>query len=113
MGLEIIKEVYRKKTEDMEKMRTSVLKDVFDALKKLRKEVFFEEAYIFGSLSKPNQFGRFSDIDIAFKRLDEDKLFFTAGFLTRELNRDVNVTPLEKLHFKNKITREAIRWKKG
>jgi len=112
MGLKIIKEVYRKKSEEREKLRQKFLDDVSNALERLSKEVSFEEAYIFGSLVKPYQFGKFSDIDIAFKGLDKDKLFSTISFLNRWLGRDVNVVPIEEVHFRDRILREGIKWKK-
>ncbi|MFQ5454994.1 MAG: nucleotidyltransferase family protein [Nitrospirota bacterium] len=88
------------------------MKNVFTALERLSEEVSFEEAYIFGSITKPYQFGDFSDVDIAFKGLDKDKLFFTISFLNRLIGRDISVVIIETAHFKDKILREGIRWKR-
>lgn len=111
MGLEIIKEVYKKKSEERERLRTRVIQDTLKALERLSEEVSFREAYIFGSLVKPYQFGKFSDVDIAFSGLDKDKLFFVTSFLSRYLERDVNVVHIEDIHFKDKILKEGIKWK--
>ncbi len=111
--MELIKEIYRKKADERERLRKRVLEEVFRAIDKLSRGVRFEEAYIFGSVTRPYQFGESSDIDIAFKGLDRDKLFSTIGFLSNELKRDVNVVPIEDLHFKDKLLREGIRWKRG
>lgn len=112
MGMEVIKNVYKRKLEERENLRLNLLEDVNRVLGKLLREVRFEEAYIFGSLTRPYRFSEASDIDIAFKALDKDRLFFTVGFLSRELERDVNVVEIENIHFKDKILREGIRWKK-
>ncbi len=108
----IIKDVYRRNAEERERFRKGFVENVFSALERLSEEVTFEEAYIFGSITKPYQFGESSDVDIAFKGLDSDRLFFTIGFLDRELGRDVNVAPIENIHFREKIIKEGIRWKK-
>lgn len=114
MGLEIIEEVYRKKAEKAELLRKRFLQNVFRAIEDLSKMVSFEEAYIFGSLTEPYQFGEFSDVDIALKGFDKDKLAFAIGFLSRKIERDVNVVPVEKVHFAEKILKGGgIRWRKG
>lgn len=41
MGLEVIKEVYRKKAEERERLRIKVIKDTFKVLEKLKEEVSF------------------------------------------------------------------------
>lgn len=112
MGLEVIKEVYRRKSMESEKLRQGLINDVSQALVRLSKKVSFEEAYIFGSLAEPNQFGEFSDIDVAFKGLDKNKLFSTISFLNRWLGRDVCVVLIEEVHFRDKILREGVKWKK-
>lgn len=112
MGLEIIKEIYKKKSDKQESLRLRTIKDVFKALGKLQKESPFEEAYLFGSLTKPRQFTEHSDVDIALKNLEKDKLFFAVGFLSSSLDRDVNVVHIEDIRFRDKIIREGIKWKK-
>lgn len=113
MDLNVIRDIYKRKSESREKLRQDLLSGVFLALKRLASEVSFEKAYIFGSVTKPYQFTEFSDIDIAFSGLDKDKLFFTASFLSRELDRDVNIIYIEDVHFKDKILKEGIEWKRS
>jgi predicted nucleotidyltransferase len=110
--MEIIKKVYKEKTEKLEKLRRGFLDKIFIALKKLSEDVYFEEAYIFGSVTERYKFDNQSDIDIAFKGLERDKLFYTVSFLSRELDREVNAVHIEDIHFKDKIMREGIKWKK-
>lgn len=113
MRLEVIGNIYKRKKEERERLREACLAMVFNALATFLKEAYFEEAYIFGSVIRPFQFGQLSDIDIAFKGLDKDKLFYATAFFSRELGRDVNIVPIEGVHFSEKIVREGIRWKKG
>ncbi len=113
MNLSIIKEVYRKRSEENEGLRKDVLEEVFNALDRLSEEVSFEEAYIFGSVTEPHRFNRFSDVDIAFKALDKDRLFYVTAFLSGLLERDVNIIELESIHFRDKIEKRGILWKKG
>ena len=112
MGFEGIKRIHRRNAEARERLRQVVMNDVFQALEKLSEEVSFQDVYLFGSLSKPYRFWESSDVDIAFKALDKDRLCFTISFLSRQLGRDVNVLPIEEIHFREKILREGIRWKK-
>jgi len=113
MGLELIKSIYERKAEERERARGKFIKSVFDALKKLAGEAYFREAYLFGSVTKPYQFGEASDVDIAFEGLDPEKLFFSVGFLDRELGREVNAVLLENIPFREKILREGIKWKRN
>lgn len=112
MGFDIIKKIYEKKAQEREKSRESVLKELFDVINKLKMDFPFQEAYIFGSVTKPYQFGKSSDIDIAFKGLKRDNLFMVTSFLSSHLERDVNAIHLEDVHFSNKITKEGLKWTK-
>jgi predicted nucleotidyltransferase len=112
MGFEIIKAVYKRKTEEKEKLRKELLEKTHNALKKLSEEIYFEDAYIFGSLSGQYRFSEYSDIDIAFRGLDRDRLFYAVSFLSKELDRDVNAVHLEDIHFRDKIMRDGIKWKR-
>ena len=112
MDLGIIKGIYKRKSKQRERQRKDFIKEVLIALEKLRKDVSFDEVYIFGSLARPYQFGEDSDVDLAFKGLDQDKLFVAIGRLSGELGRTVNVVDIDDIHFKDKILREGIRWKR-
>lgn len=112
MDLEIINDIYKKKAEAREKARLIIIKQLGEALEKLAEEVSFAEAYIFGSVIKPYRFGDASDLDIAFKDLDRDRLFSVISFLSDYLQRNVNAVHLEDIHFQEKIVKDGIRWKK-
>jgi len=112
MKLDTIKKIYKENSEENEKLRKKAIETISQALIALKDEFIFEEAYIFGSVTKPYKFKKPSDIDIAFTKLDRDKLFFAVSFLSRYLKRSINVVHLEDVHFREKIMKEGIRWKK-
>jgi predicted nucleotidyltransferase len=104
---------YQKKDKKREELRKKTLHDVFKVLEDLSKDTVFDEAYIFGSVAEESKFSEHSDVDIAFKGLNRDNLFQVVSFVSDKLGRDVNVVHLEDIHFKEKIIREGIRWKRG
>ncbi len=112
MGLEVIEKIYQEKSKERERIRKKALREISVVLELLRKEILFEDVFIFGSVTNPSQYYEQSDIDLAFKGLERDKLFFVTGYLSRHLERDINVVDLEEIHFKEKILKTGIRWKK-
>lgn len=112
MGIEDIKEVYKKKSGEVELLRKKAVKDTLKMLDKFRNEIFFEEVYLFGSVTEPRHFHEYSDIDIAFRGLDRDNLFYAVAYLSRYLEREVNVVHIEDIHFKEKIFRKGMKWKR-
>lgn len=112
MDTYLLDEVLAKKRKKREKIRRQQVRKVFAALDKLAGAVKFQEAYIFGSLTRPYAFFPESDVDIAFFGLKDEEFFKTMVFLSSVLGRDVDVLQLEDHRLKNKILREGIRWKK-
>jgi predicted nucleotidyltransferase len=102
-----------KERERREQRRQERLTAVFKALDKLSNQIPFEEAYIFGSLTKPYHYFDDSDVDIAFVGLGDEVFFRAIAFLSRELNAAVDVLQLESHPLREKIIREGIRWKKS
>lgn len=113
MGIEIFNRLCRKKAEKAENKRRRAVEEVMKALEILKREIPFENAYIFGSAARPYHFRETSDIDIAFEELDEDMIFFVTGFLSNHLEQNVNVVQLEDVPFKEKIKKEGLRWTKS
>ena len=110
---ETIRRVYERRREERERLRKETIRKVFEALDKLAETVKFEEAVIFGSLVKPFRFTERSDVDIAFKGLEGDKLFYAVAFLSGEIGREVDIVELERVKFADKIEREGLRWRRG
>ena len=98
--------------EEREAQRQKQMTLVSKALNALSQLFSFDQAYIFGSLAKPNRFFKDSDVDIAFVGLKDEDFFQAIAFLSRELGRDVDVLQLEEHPLRDKIVREGIKWKK-
>lgn len=82
MKFKVLKEANYRKIQRRELLRKSILERVNNALYCLSKQVKFDYAYIFGSITKPYKFSEFSDVDIAFVGIYEEKIFFATGFLS-------------------------------
>jgi len=100
-----------KEEENREKLRKQLLKSLIEALDKLAQEIPFDEAYIFGSVSRPYGFRRGSDLDIGFKGLNDENFFRAMSFISREVGVDnVDLVQLEGHRLEDKIKQEGIRW---
>lgn len=107
----LLDEAIVKRRERLELQRRQLLKEVEDALDKLK--IDFDEAYIFGSLARPYQFLPHSDIDICFVGLDKRDFFKVWAELTRRLSYDnIQILRMEEIDFKEKILKEGILWKR-
>lgn len=102
-----------KEREEKEQERQMQLATSFKALNALSRRISFEQAYIFGSLAQPHRFFEDSDVDIAFVGLKDQDFFQTIAFLSRELDREVDVLQLEDHPLWDKVIQEGIRWKKS
>lgn len=103
--------INRKRNEDEER-RLQCIERLFDILERLSKKVFFNEAYIFGSLTKPHRFSKYSDIDIGFIGLHDVDFIKTISFISNKIGLEVDVVQLEGHRLAKKIMREGIRWAK-
>jgi predicted nucleotidyltransferase len=108
--LYLVTEQRKKEQERRQKLRENLLENIKGALLELAKIVSFKDAYIFGSVTNTKTFSPFSDIDIAFYGLKEENFFKTMAFLSRYLERDVDVIQLENHKLEKKIINEGIKW---
>lgn len=102
--LDAYKRAQRQKTEIL---RRGMIEKIHEAISELSKEVHFKSAYIFGSVLK-QWFSDESDIDIAFEGLKDKDFFKAMAFLSRYLERDVDVVQLEGHRLRDKIMKEGI-----
>ncbi|MGA1823112.1 MAG: nucleotidyltransferase domain-containing protein [bacterium] len=100
-----------KERKGLEKIRKNLIDDIKQSLSKLSKIVVFKDAYICGSITNAKMFSASSDIDIAFYGLKEKDFFKTMAFLSRYLERNVDIIQLEGHRFEEKIRNEGIKWK--
>ncbi len=71
--LYLIKETRKKEREGIEKLRKTLMGNIQSSLSEFSKIVTFKDAYIFGSITNSKTFSNYSDIDIAFYGLKEEK----------------------------------------
>nr|MDQ2995940.1 nucleotidyltransferase domain-containing protein [Chloroflexota bacterium] len=69
-----------------------------------------EQAWVFGSVTRPNRFVAHSDIDLALTEDSNMRQFQIIAMLSLWLDRDVDVILLDDCPFADKITREGIQW---
>jgi predicted nucleotidyltransferase len=69
-----------------------------------------KEAWIFGSVTRPNHFFGRSDIDLALAQDPNMLQFRIMSALSLALNRDVDVILLDDCPFASDIIREGIQW---
>jgi len=102
-----------KKKQKREQLRKQLLALAMQTFDKLAQEISFEQAYIFGSVSRPHGFDELSDLDVAFMGLKDEDFFKAMAFISREVGRDnVDVVQLEGHRLAEKVMREGIPWKR-
>lgn len=95
---------------ERERLRREALDRLYSALDTLSETVFFERAWIFGSVISPGRFTRYSDIDVAFDRLDDSDFFPAMSLLSNYLVREVDVIQLENYPLADSIRRKGLVW---
>lgn len=108
----LVTQALERKKMQREKLRRLMLNEVWRVLDRLAEQVAFDEAVVFGSVTKPYRFTDRSDLDFGFWNLKNEQYFFTMAFLSRELGRDVDVIQLETAAapLRTKILQEGMRW---
>lgn len=69
-----------------------------------------ETAFVFGSLICPGHFWEMSDVDIAVEGIDRERHFQAISHLSRTVERDVDLIPLEHCHFAERIREHGMVW---
>lgn len=72
-----------------------------------------QQAYIFGSITRPYQFSEHSDVDVAAENIRPDRFFDAMASLSEALERDVDLVELLKCPFATKIRQQGIRWNRN
>ncbi len=108
----LLDEAIKQKKNNQEALRLQLLDKLSHALDDLSREIPFEEAFLFGSVTKPFRFTEQSDIDVGFVGLHDNHFFRAMSFLSDTLCVDVDIVQLEAHRLGEKIKREGLRWKK-
>jgi predicted nucleotidyltransferase len=93
-----------------ERDRQQLLQQALDWLTHHAARFEIQQGYVFGSVTQPGKFRADSDIDVAIASINEGDPFGLIGYLSLELNRDVDIVPLDQCHFADKIRRTGILW---
>jgi len=94
----------------LEQERQSLLQKTIDWLNNYGSKYGIKQAYIFGSLTRKNQFSPESDIDLAVEVAKADNFFSLIGFISEATGRDVDLIPLNYCHFADRIRERGIKW---
>jgi predicted nucleotidyltransferase len=108
----ILDTILIKKKEERERIRCEVLHKLQSVLDELYTIISFQEAYIFGSITRPYSFYENSDIDIGFIGLNDKDFFKAMSFISARLGCDVDILQLENHRLRPVILKEGIQWKK-
>lgn len=110
----LIEEHKQQQIKKAEQEKKQLLIKIKDAIKELSKNFDFKEVYLFGSVLKTKTFYTYSDIDIGFYRLKDCDFFKVSAFLSRYLERDVDIIQMEGHRLEEKIKEEGvvISWNK-
>ncbi|MEO0407399.1 MAG: nucleotidyltransferase domain-containing protein, partial [Cyanobacteria bacterium P01_A01_bin.135] len=90
--------------------RQQVLQAALAWLREHGAQFGIEQGYLFGSVTQPGRFTARSDVDLAVAGLTPGDPFGLMSFLSTEVNRDVDLVPLDQCHFAEKIRREGVQW---
>ena len=102
--------ILAKQRSQLEQERQSLLDKTIDWLDNYGSQYGIKQAYIFGSITRKNQFTKGSDIDIAIEITNTDYLFSIIGFISEATGKEVDVILLNDCHFANRIRERGIKW---
>ena len=102
-----------RKAAAAEQERQALLGQLQAILDEVAVDFHVEEAYIFGSLARPNRFHVDSDVDVAVSGVPGDRFFTLAALLSSRLGRDVDLVPLEEVPIAESIRAKGLRWTKS
>ena len=98
--------------EKREQERQKILAQVVHCLDTIGPQYDIQQAYLFGSLTRPGDFRETSDVDLAIVGNLPEDVFALISMLAAELGREVDLIALEKCHFAHRIRERGILWTK-
>jgi len=108
----ILDEVIEKEKTDQENQRLNTIRTITRVLDDLSGIIDFQEAYLFGSITKPFRFSEKSDIDIGFIGLSDRDFFKAMSIINEKTGLNVDIVQLEGYRLQEKILREGAKWKR-
>jgi len=109
---EILDAALARRRQHQELERQSVLSQVIRGLESVGEQYGIQQAYLFGSLTRPGHFHDASDVDLALPGpLPEDCCSFIST-LSAMVGREVDLVTLDRCHFAHRIHQMGILWTK-
>jgi len=99
-----------KREAEQEGLRIRILDQIDRALTTFEKKYRWDEAYLFGSVSRKGKFRERSDIDIAIAGLNRLDHYALTGDISEFLNMRVDVVLLEECPFAGSIKDKGLKW---
>lgn len=106
----ILDQALAERRAEWERRRLAMLARVIAALEEVVPAFGVRRAYIFGSLAKPGRYHERSDVDVAVEWPGAGDFFDPAAEVSRRVGQDIDILPLERIPFADKIRREGILW---
>jgi predicted nucleotidyltransferase len=106
----ILDQALAERRAEWERRRLAMLARVIVALEEVVPAFGVRRAYIFGSLAKPGRYHERSDVDVAVEWPGAGDFFDLAAEVSRRVGQDIDILPLERIPFADKIRREGILW---
>ena len=108
----LLDEALIRRKEALEQERQTTLQQVKQWLAVNGKRYGIEQAYLFGSLIRPNRFTKQSDVDLAVESIEPESLFMAMTALAETIGREVDLIELSKCPFAHRIRQEGVLWTK-
>lgn len=106
----VLDQALAKRRAEWEERRRLMLARVTAVLEEVAPAFGVRRAYIFGSLARPGRYHERSDIDIAVEWPGEGDFFDLAAEVSQRIGQDIDILPLDRIPFADKIKREGILW---
>ncbi len=96
----------------MEEERRCLVEQMLKVLDRLGPAFGIRQAYLFGSVARPQGFRKHSDVDLAIEQIDQHLFFPALARFSSEIGRPVDLVEMAHCRFAAKIRREGISWTK-
>lgn len=106
----VLDQALARRRAEWEERRLIMLARVMAVLDEVAPGFDVRRAYIFGSLAKPGRYHERSDVDIAVEWSGEGDFFDLAAEVSMRIGQDIDILPLDRIPFADKIKREGILW---
>ena len=93
-----------------EQDRQRLLQMTVDWLQENAARYGIDRGYVFGSVTERDRFTQHSDIDLAVNTHKTGNICALMGALSTNVNREVDLIPLDQCHFADKIRRIGLPW---